>query len=91
MKLLFMLSRKTTRKVQGRIARHKNVRYHNDAALFPDNVKTCLVCKKPFENRKRWSSRGQFADVKYCSGRCRRQARRMRITDTRTAPSVITE
>jgi len=86
-----MLSRKTTRKVQGRIARHKNVRYHNDAALFPDNVKTCLVCKKPFENRKRWSSRGQFADVKYCSGRCRRQARRMRITDTRTAPSVITE
>lgn len=79
-----MLSRKTTRKVQGRIARHKNVRYHNDAALFPDNVKTCLVCKKPFENRKRWASRGQFADVKYCSGRCRREARYLGISEGRS-------
>lgn len=75
------LSRKTTRKVQGRIARHKNVRYHNDAALFPDTVKTCLVCQKPFENRKRWAKRGQFADVKYCSGRCRREARRIGIAE----------
>jgi hypothetical protein len=73
-------SQKTTRKVQGRIARHKNVRYHNDATLFPDTVKTCLVCLKPFENRKRWASRGQFADVKYCSGRCRREARRLGIS-----------
>ena len=74
-------SQKTTRKVQGRIARHKNVRYHNDAALFPDNVKTCIVCQKPFENRKRWKKRGQFADVKYCSGRCRREARRLGISE----------
>ena len=71
---------KTTRKVQGRIARHKNVRYHNDAALFPDNVKTCLVCQKPFENRKRWASRAQFGLVKYCSARCRREARKLGIS-----------
>ncbi|MBC7565132.1 DUF2256 domain-containing protein [Candidatus Saccharibacteria bacterium] len=75
------LSRKTTRKVQGHVARHKNVRYHNDAALFPDNVKTCLVCQRPFENRKRWAKRGQFAAVKYCSDRCRREARRIGISE----------
>jgi len=49
----------TSRKVQGRIARHKNVRYHNDAELFPDSVKVCKQCGKPFENRKKWSSSGQ--------------------------------
>ena len=72
-------SQKTIRKVQGRITRHKKVRYHNDAYLFPDNVKTCLVCQKSFENRKRWTSRGSFAAVKYCSKRCRRNARRLGI------------
>lgn len=41
-----------SRKVQGRIARHKNVRYHNDAALLPDSVKVYKQCGKPFENRK---------------------------------------
>lgn len=70
------LSQKKERKVQGRIARHKNVRYHNDAALFPDSVKTCLVCGRPFENRKKWASRGQFAAVIYCSQRCRKQAKK---------------
>ena len=68
------LPKKTKQKVQGRIARHKNVRYHNDAVLFPDNVKMCLECKKPFENRKKWSSRNQFASVLYCSKRCRKTA-----------------
>jgi|GEM_PF-1815763 len=70
-------SQKTARKVQGRIARHKVVRYHNDAALFPDNVKLCLICKRPFENRKRWAKRGQFAEVKYCSKRCRKESKRL--------------
>ena len=73
---------KTARKVQGRIARHKNVRYHNDASLFPDTVKTCLICQRQFENRKRWSSRGQFGEVKYCSNRCRREARRQRASES---------
>lgn len=73
------LPQKIARKVQGRVARHKNVRYHNDAYLFPDSVKTCLVCQKLFENRKRWVSRGSFASVKYCSKRCRREARRLGI------------
>lgn len=72
-------SLKTIRKIQGRIARHKKVRYHNDASLSPDNVKTCLVCRKSFENRKRWASRDSFAGVKYCSRRCRREARRLGI------------
>lgn len=67
-----ILSQKTARKVQGRTARHKNVRYHNDAALFPDLVKVCQACGRPFENRKRWASRGQFALVKYCSKRCQK-------------------
>jgi hypothetical protein len=74
-------SQKTIRKVQGRITRHKNVRYHNDAALFHDSVKTCLVCKKSFENRKRWASRSSFAYVKYCSRRCRRNARSLGISE----------
>ena len=74
-------TQKTTRKIQSRTARHNNVRYHNDAYLFPDNVKTCLVCERPFENRKRWSSRGQFSAVKYCSAHCKRQARRLGIAE----------
>lgn len=64
-----------SRKVQGRIARNKNVRYHNDAALFPDSVKVCKQCGKPFENRKRWSSRGQWHLIQYCSRRCRKLAK----------------
>lgn len=31
-------SKPTSKKVQSRIARHKRVRYHNDAALFPDDT-----------------------------------------------------
>ena len=66
-------SRKTVRKVIGRIARHKNVRYHNDAYLFPDNdTKICPVCKKPFANRKKWASRGMRPSVIYCSKACKK-------------------
>ena len=70
------LPQKTARKVQGKVARHKSVRYHNDAALFPDSVKVCLVCARSFQNRKKWASRGQFQDVLYCSQRCRKQAKK---------------
>ena len=63
-------------KVQARIARHKRVRYHNDAYLFPDDsasaqTKLCKQCFRPFANRKKWSSRGQWALVEYCSRACR--------------------
>lgn len=33
--------------------------------------KVCQVCGRPFEWRKKWAS--VWADVKYCSERCRRQ------------------
>ncbi|MEI6741852.1 MAG: DUF2256 domain-containing protein [bacterium] len=35
-------------------------------------TKICAVCKKPFTNRKKWASRGQWAQIKYCSDRCRK-------------------
>jgi hypothetical protein len=34
--------------------------------------KECLVCNKLFYNRKSLSSRGNWAEVKYCSDRCRK-------------------
>jgi hypothetical protein len=33
--------------------------------------KICPVCKLPFENRKKWQARGQWASVVYCSDKCR--------------------
>lgn len=35
--------------------------------------KVCLVCGLPFTWRKKWAK--VWADVKYCSERCRRQAK----------------
>lgn len=35
--------------------------------------KTCLVCQRPYTWRKKWAK--VWAQVKYCSERCRRQAR----------------
>ncbi|MBC7546533.1 DUF2256 domain-containing protein [Candidatus Saccharibacteria bacterium] len=68
-------AQKTARKVQGRTDRHKNVRYHNDANLFPDNnTKMCPVCNRPFNNRKKWSSRGLWPSIIYCSKACRKNA-----------------
>ena len=68
-------AQKTSRKVQAKTARHKNVRYHNDASLFPDgNTKNCPVCKRDFNNRKKWSSRGIWAAVVYCSKGCRKRS-----------------
>lgn len=64
---------KTTRKVTSRILRHKKVRYHNDAALFPDaNVKICPTCQLPFSNRHKWESRGLWPEIVYCSKTCRK-------------------
>eukprot|EP00850_Spirogloea_muscicola_P015412 SM000117S25532 [mRNA] locus=s117:430957:431593:- [translate_table: standard] len=34
-------------------------------------VKTCPVCQRPFEWRKKWAA--VWDDVKYCSERCRRR------------------
>ena len=69
-------AQKTQRKVQGKIARHKNVRYHNDAYLFPDsNTKICPVCVQPFSNRKKWSNRRLWPSVVYCSKACRKTSK----------------
>ncbi len=35
-------------------------------------IKICIGCNKPFNNRKRWESRGQWDEVKYCSDKCRK-------------------
>jgi hypothetical protein len=68
------LDAKTKRKVEGRIVRHKKVRYHNDAYLFPDdNTKICPVCKLSFANRKKWAARGIWPSVIYCSKRCQKK------------------
>jgi hypothetical protein len=68
-------AQKTARKVQGRTARHKNVRYHNDAYLFTgSDTKTCPVCKRPFSNRKKWASRGLWPSIVYCSKACRKKS-----------------
>jgi hypothetical protein len=34
-------------------------------------TKTCATCGRPFSNRKKWRSRGQWDQVVYCSTRCR--------------------
>ncbi|MBX2868598.1 MAG: DUF2256 domain-containing protein [Acidiferrobacterales bacterium] len=35
--------------------------------------KICPVCEKPFQNRKKWQSRGLWPQIIYCSERCRRE------------------
>lgn len=37
-----------------------------------NQTKICIVCNKSFNNRKRWNSRGQWDQVKYCSDKCRK-------------------
>ena len=37
-------------------------------------TKTCPVCGRPFQWRKKWKT--VWEEVRYCSERCRRQARR---------------
>ncbi|MFI2840441.1 DUF2256 domain-containing protein [Mycolicibacterium sp. PDY-3] len=34
-------------------------------------VKICPVCGRPFHNRKKWRSRGQWDQIIYRSRRCR--------------------
>jgi hypothetical protein len=36
-------------------------------------TKTCAVCGRPLEWRKKWAA--NWNEVRYCSERCRRQAR----------------
>ena len=66
-------TQKTAHKITKGIARHKNVRYHNDAYLSPaSDTKICPVCKKPFANRKKWASRGMWPAIIYCSKACKK-------------------
>ncbi|WP_091493037.1 DUF2256 domain-containing protein [Microbacterium pygmaeum] len=44
----------------------------------PAQTKECLHCGRPFADRKRWASRGQWEAVHYCSVKCRAAARRAR-------------
>lgn len=39
--------------------------------------KVCPVCKKEFTNRKKWSSRGVWEQVKYCSKRCKSNSKKI--------------
>ncbi|MCX6468333.1 MAG: DUF2256 domain-containing protein [Corynebacteriales bacterium] len=52
-------------------------RQRGDSADWRES-KACEVCGRPFDNRKRWAARGQWDDVRYCSAKCRAQARRER-------------
>ena len=45
---------------------------HKKALL---ETKTCPVCQRPFANRKKWSARGVWDQVVYCSDACRGQGR----------------
>ncbi len=64
-------SKKTVQKVAGRIARHKNVRYHNDAYLFGESRATiCPVCDRTFMSRTKWQTRGLPPSIVYCSTGC---------------------
>ncbi|MDR9455761.1 MAG: DUF2256 domain-containing protein [Spiribacter sp.] len=38
--------------------------------------KICLVCERPFNWRRKWAR--DWEHVRYCSERCRRQAKRVR-------------
>ncbi|WP_412546328.1 DUF2256 domain-containing protein [Maricaulis sp. MIT060901] len=40
------------------------------SARQPKPTKTCAVCQRPFEWRKKWEK--VWDEVKYCSERCRR-------------------
>ncbi|MBT0567102.1 DUF2256 domain-containing protein [Williamsia sp. CHRR-6] len=52
-------------------------RQRGDSADWRES-KTCVVCGRPFDNRKRWEGRGQWDEVRYCSQACRRAARSLR-------------
>ena len=39
-------------------------------------TKICVVCGKPFENRKKWKIRDIWDEIKYCSKRCRSDAKK---------------
>jgi len=67
--------RKNSSKIIGRIARHKNVRYHNDAYLFPDNnIKICPSCKSPFDYANKWPNHVTWQNAIYCSKDCKKRS-----------------
>ncbi|MBX2879556.1 MAG: DUF2256 domain-containing protein [Granulosicoccus sp.] len=45
-------------------------------------TKICPVCQRPFNNRKKWQSRGLWPGIVYCSRQCR-ATRRHRVSDQR--------
>jgi hypothetical protein len=37
--------------------------------------KVCPICKRGFENRKKWESRGMWDQIIYCSDKCRKESK----------------
>jgi len=44
----------------------------------PVETKVCVVCGRPFSNRRRWARRGVWDEVRYCSQACRQRRGAMR-------------
>ncbi|MGL5828014.1 MAG: DUF2256 domain-containing protein [Angustibacter sp.] len=42
----------------------------NREATAKRESKVCMRCARPFTNRKKWASRGQWDQVLYCSKKC---------------------
>jgi hypothetical protein len=48
--------------------------------------KTCPVCERPFQWRRKWAR--DWDRVRYCSKRCRTQAKRLRRPCQQHNPSI---
>ena len=41
--------------------------------------KICVICNRPFQNRKKWKLRNIWDQIKYCSKKCRKISRSKNI------------
>ena len=41
--------------------------------------KICVICNRPFQNRKKWKLRNIWDQIKYCSQKCRKISRSKNI------------
>ncbi|WP_332871631.1 DUF2256 domain-containing protein [Marinomonas shanghaiensis] len=60
-----------TKEIQSASGYVKNTMTHKKPHL-PEKI--CLVCQRPFAWRKKWER--DWPQVKYCSERCKRQAKK---------------
>lgn len=47
--------------------------------------KTCQQCQRPMNRRAKWSDDATWAAVRYCSDKCRKEAKRKPVADPGTA------